>query len=210
MPAILVFAALAGHSQNPVQDGATHGKKMVRAVAAELPITLDGNLDEPAWQEAPISLGFVQRDPQEGAASSEKTEFRVLYTATTLYIGVICYDSDAQGVRATDRRRDSDLDYDDVVSIVLDTFHDHRNAYLFRTNPLGAQYDALITDEGNSRNENWDEQWDVATQITPAGWIAEFAIPFKSLRVSEENGNGWGFDLERVIRRKNEFSYWNN
>ena len=212
MPAILLLAALLGPAQNPLftQDGATHGKKTVRAVLTESAITLDGNLDEPAWQQAPVSLGLAQRDPQEGAPSSEKTEFRVLYTATTLYIGVICYDSDAQGIRATDRRRDSDLNYDDVLSVVLDTFHDHRNAYLFRTNPLGAQYDALITDEGTSLNENWDEKWDVAAQITPAGWIVEFAIPFKSLRVAEENGTAWGFDLERVIRRKNEFSYWNN
>jgi len=172
-------------------------------------VTLDGNLDEQAWQEAPISLGFVQRDPQEGAESSERTEFRVLYTATTIYIGVICYDSDAQGIRATDRRRDSELLNDDVLSVVLDTFHDHRSGFLFRTNPLGAQYDALITDEGNSVNVTWDEQWDIVTQITPAGWIAEFAIPFKSLRVPEEAGGGWGLELERVIRRKNELTYWN-
>src|SRR3989338_726387 len=83
---------------------ATHGRKSVQAVRTELPVLLDGNLDEPAWREAPISLGFVQRDPQEGEASTEKTEFRILYTATTLYIGVLCYDSDAQGILATERR----------------------------------------------------------------------------------------------------------
>ena len=177
---ILFLAALSGHAQNAAQNGSTHGKRKVQAVRSELPVTLDGNLDEPAWQEAPVSLGFVQRDPREGEPSSEKTEFRILYTATTLYIGVICYDADAEGIRATDRRRDSKLENDDMISVVLDTFHDHRNGYLFRTNPLGAQYDALITDEGNSTNVNWDEKWDVATQITPAGWIAEFAIPFKA------------------------------
>ncbi len=172
-------------------------------------MTVDGNLDEIAWQEAPISLGFVQRDPQEGMESTERTEFRVVYTATTVYVGVIAYDSDAEGIRATDRRRDSELQNDDILSIVFDTFHDHRNGFLFRTNPLGAQYDALITDEGSSVNVTWDELWDVAVQITPAGWITEFAIPFKSLRVPEENGEGWGLELERVIRRKNEFAYWN-
>ena len=213
LPAILLpvffLTAVAGRAQSSAQNGATHGKKTIQALRIETPITLDGNLDDPAWQEATISLGFLQRDPQEGAESSERTEFRVLYTATTLYIGVICYDSDSQGIRATDRRRDSELRNDDILSVVLDTFHDHRNGFLFRTNPLGAQYDALITDEGASVNETWDEQWDVVTQITPAGWIAEFAIPFKSLRVPDENGDGWGLELERVIRRKNEFSYWN-
>ncbi len=194
----------------PHAETRTHGQKTITAVRTELPVTLDGSLDEPAWQVARISLGFVQKDPQEGEPSTEQTEFRILYTATTLYIGVVCYDSNADGILATDRRRDSAMENDDTLSIVLDTFHDHRNAFLFRTNPLGAQYDALITDEGNELNENWDETWDVAAQMNPAGWTAEFAIPFKSLRVSEENGQSWGLDLERVIRRKNEFSYWNS
>ena len=176
----------------------------------ELPVAVDGNLDEPAWQEAEVSLGFVQRDPSEGEPSTERTEFRVLYTPTTLYVGVICYDSSAAGILATERRRDDPFDNDDTIALVLDTFHDHRNAFLFRTNPLGTQHDALITDEGRTVNKEWDEKWDVAARSTPAGWIAEFAIPFKSLRVYEQNEAGWGLDLERVIRRKNEFSYWNS
>ena len=176
----------------------------------ETPVTVDGNLDEPAWQGAEVTLGFIQRDPNEGEPSTKRTEFRILYTPETLYIGVICYDSDAEGIRATERRRDNTLENDDTIALVLDTFHDHRNAFLFRTNPLGTQYDALITDEGRTINPEWDEQWNVVSQITSVGWIAEFAIPFKILRVYEENGAGWGLDMERVIRRKNEFSYWNN
>ena len=193
------------------QNGSgTHGVKTVRAARAELAVTLDGSLDEPAWQDAPVLLGFIQKDPQEGQPSSERTEFRVLYTATTLYIGVICYDSSPGEILATERRRDDSLQNDDTITLVLDTFHDHRNAFLFRTNPLGTQYDALITDEGNTVNANWDEKWEAASGITPGGWMTEIAIPFKSLRLSEENGHSWGLDLERIIRRKNESSYWNN
>ena len=147
LPAVLfLLCALAsslGYAQStPSSVTRTHGQKTITAVRTELPVTLDGDLDEPAWQAAPISLGFVQKDPLEGEPSSERTEFRVLYTATTLYIGVVCYDSNAEGILATDRRRDSAMENDDMLSIVLDTFHDHHNAYLFRTNPLGAQYDA--------------------------------------------------------------------
>ena len=205
------FAVSSARAQQASRDGAgTHGKKVIRAVRTELPIVMDGNLDEPAWQEASIALGFLQKEPQEGENSTEKTEFRVLYTATTMYIGVICYDSNPQRVLGTERRRDNQLENDDTISLVLDTFHDHRNSYLFRTNPLGAQYDALITDEGNNVNANWDERWDVVSRITKSGWTAEFAIPFKSLRVrEEEDGQIWGLDVERVIRRKNEFTYWN-
>ena len=211
LPLLSALAASSSHAQSSLRiaDG-THGKKTITAIQIELPVDVDGSLDDPAWQQAQVSLGFVQKDPQEGEASTERTEFRVLYTATTLYVGVICYDAGAEGILATERRRDNNLGNDDTITIVLDTFHDHRNAFLFRTNPLGTQYDAMITDEGNNVNENWDEKWDVASQVSPAGWTAEFAIPFKSLRVSEKDGQGWGLDLERVIRRKNEFAYWNS
>ena len=210
LPLLHALTASPGQAQSVAQsNSSTHGNKSIRAVRTESPVLLDGNLDEPAWQEAVISLGFRQKDPLEGEPSTERTEFRILYTATTLYIGVICYDSNPQGILGNERRRDNDLINDDTISLVLDTFHDHRNSYLFRTNPLGTQYDALITDEGNDINVSWDERWDVVSRITAAGWTAEFAIPFKSLRVREEDGAHWGLDLERVIRRKNEFSYWN-
>ena len=78
---------------------------------------------------------------------------------------------------------------DDTISIALDTFHDHRDSYLFRTNPLGTQYDALVTDEGRTVNANWDERWDVAGRVHEGGWSAEFSIPFKSLRTNEEDGS---------------------
>ena len=211
LPLWFVLASSPGRAQEILRlpPEGTHGKRSITAVRTETPVVLDGIPDEPAWQEAPLSLGFVQKDPHEGEPSTERTEFRVVYTATTLYIGIICYDSGADEIRATERRRDNNLENDDTVSIVLDTFHDHRNAFLFRTNPLGAQYDALITDEGNDLNENWDETWDVAAQMNPVGWTAEFAIPFKSLRLSENEEQTWGIDLERVIRRKNEQTYWN-
>ena len=198
--------------QSPSQNGAgTHGRKTIRATAIEQPIQVDGDLGEAAWATAPVALGFIQRDPQEGQPSSEKTEFRVLYTPTTLYVGMICYDADAAGILARERRRDNSLENDDIVSIMLDTFHDHRNSFLFRTNPLGTQYDALVTDEGRNTNVNWDEKWDVATTVNEAGWVAEFAIPFKTLRIEEsDREQTWGMDIERVIRRKNELSYWNN
>ncbi|HWP84084.1 MAG TPA: DUF5916 domain-containing protein, partial [Terriglobia bacterium] len=211
--ALACAGAISGSwAQRTSQHAAgTHGQKTIRARAIEQPLQVDGRLEEPVWETAPVSLGFVQRDPQEGQPSSERTEFRVLYSPTTLYVGVICYDSDAAGILARERRRDNPLDNDDIVSIMLDTFHDHRNSFLFRTNPLGTQYDALVTDEGRNTNANWDEKWEVATSRNAAGWIAEFAIPFKTLRVEEsESEQIWGLDIERVIRRKNEFAYWNN
>ena len=191
----------------------THGLKMAVAlpIDGEVSLKVDGTLDEPVWQEARVNLGFLQRDPQEGAASTEQTEFRVLFDKKNIYIGVVCYDSQPDNILATERQRDARMQNDDTIAIVLDTFHDHRNFFQFQTNPLGTQHDALDTDEGRDHNVGWDTVWEVAAQVIPAvGWTAEFAIPFKSLRLAGTEAQVWGLDVERIIRRKNEFSYWTN
>ena len=189
--------------------------------------------------EGPGFPGVCAKRPERGRTLERKRPSSASSTAhTTLYIGVVASDRRADRILATEQRRDDRLESDDTVTIVLDTFHDHRNAFLFRTNPLGTQYDALITDEGtnealstdegnidalstdetnddgnngegNNVNESWDEKWEVASQVSPEGWTAEFAIPFKSLRMGGKDKQLWGLDLERVIRRKNELTYWN-
>jgi len=207
----LSMAGRASAQASGTQNGSTHGRKTIRAVATENPLVLDGNLDEAIWRQAPAATGFLQKEPQEGRPATENTEFRVVYTPTILYIAVTAHDSDPGAILANERRRDGDLGNDDNITIVLDTFHDHRNSYKFTTNPLGTQQDALVTDEGNSTNENWDEKWDVSARITAEGWVAEFAIPFKTVRVPEsEDGMVWGLDIQRFIRRKNESTSWDN
>ncbi len=208
---ILACAATPGYAQSIETAGTgTHGRKIVSAVRTEYPVVVDGDVEDVAWKQSPAAAGFVQKEPREGENATERTEFRILYDATTLYIAVHNFDSNPQGIIANERRRDGNLGGDDTVSIVLDTFHDHRNAFLFRTNPLGTQYDAQLTDEGRTINETWDERWEVSARRDSSGWTAEFAIPFKSLRVQEsDNGMVWGIEVERIIQRKTEAAYWN-
>ena len=77
-------------------------------------------------------------------------------------------------------RRDSRLQADDTIAVFFDTFHDHRNGYVFRVNPLGTKYDATVKDE-TELNSQWDEKWEAAAQITERGWEAEMAIPWKAV-----------------------------
>lgn len=186
------------------------GEKVAIAIPAESVIRVDGVLEESVWDTAPAVKGFLQRDPQEGDAATELTEVRIVYTSQSIFFGVICHDSNPEGIRATELRRDNDFENDDSFSLVLDTFHDHRNAFLFRTNPLGTQSDALITDEGRITNTNWDEKWNVAARIAEQAWTVEIEIPFKALRTTEQPVQIWGLDFERIIRRRTEFTYWNN
>jgi hypothetical protein len=182
-------------------------------------IDVDGLLEEPAWSVQEAATGFRQREPREGQPASEPTEVRVLYDDSTLYIGVRALDREPERIIARILQRDriirSDLgDWariagDDAVAIILDTFHDHRNAFIFATNPNGAEFDGLITDENPAYNAEWRGVWEVAAQRTDEGWSAEFAIPFRTLRFpAGSDEQTWGFNVERMIRRKNEETLW--
>ena len=188
------------------QTGSKIQKQSV-AVFVEKGPEVDGVLDDPVWeQSAPLS-DFQQRDPQEGAPASEYTTLRIVYTKEAIYFGFRCDDSQPTEIIATERRRDQDLTKDDSVAVILDTFHDRRNAFLFRTNSLGTQFDALLTEEGLDINVSWDEKWEAEANRSEEGWTAELMISFKSLRMGPQGE--WGLEIERLIRRKNEAAYWN-
>jgi len=183
------------------------------------PIRLDGVLTEAVWQTAPVASGFRQREPFEGDLATEDTEVRILYDGATLYIGIVARDRDPGSIisRILQRDRIMDTDFsgepefagDDAIAILFDPFHDHRNAMVFATNPNGAEFDATITDEGREINIDWRGVWQVKAQITNQGWSAEFAIPFRTLRFpGGDSEEPWGFNVYRVIRRKNEEALW--
>ena len=109
----------------------------------EAPV-LDGRMNDAAWEKAQASGPLLQEQPDEGAAGSERTEFRVVYTSTALYIGVWCFDREPEKIISRLMARDSPLPKDDAVCIALDPFLDRRNGYWFMINPNGAQSDALI------------------------------------------------------------------
>jgi hypothetical protein len=169
---------------------------------------IDGRLNEAIWESAIPLDGFRQRDPSEGDAATEPTRIRIIYDEASLYIGAELSDSEPSQIRASELRRDNTLESDDSFSVLLDTFYDHRNAFVFRVNPRGTRYDAQIRNENRFFLGDWDEQWTAAATMTEAGWAVEMAIPFKVLRFSGAKDQVWGLNFERVLKRKNEFSYW--
>jgi hypothetical protein len=202
----------------PVAATAT-AEPSARALRIDQEIEVDGLLDEPAWSVAEPATGFRQMEPREGEPATEPTEVIVLYDAKTLFVGVRALDREPDRILARILERDrvirAGLDSrarfaeDDAVALVFDTFHDHRNAFIFATNPNGAEFDGLITDERSSYNIHWRGVWEVAARRTLEGWSAEFAIPFRSLRYPPDPGEQtWGFNVERMIRRKNEQTLW--
>ena len=178
--------------------------KAIQAARTAAAPTVDGALDEPAWQLAHAVSDFFQQEPNVNQPAAGRTEVRVLATSDSFYFGIVC----ASGaVTARERRRDNPLADEDRFEIVLDTFHDHRNAYHFVINPLGTQYDALTTDEGRDVNVEWDERWWSEALITADGWTAEIRIPFTALR-SDETLDTFGINFSRFTRSTNEKVLW--
>ena len=187
----------------------TDGSHRIRILPINDPIKIDGRLDEPAWSQAEAATDFRQESPTEGAPASERTEVRVLYDRKNIYIGIRASDSEPSRMNARDLVRDSTFATDDRIEIILDTYHDQRNAFRFAVNPLGTQQDALITDEGKDINLSWDGSWISSGRIDAQGYVVEIEIPLTTLRFTE-GIDTWGFNISRVIRRKNEENLWSS
>jgi Domain of unknown function (DUF5916)/Carbohydrate family 9 binding domain-like len=199
--AIFVFTISAFAQEN--------GAKRIRVLRIIEPIKIDGRLDEPSWSQADAATDFRQQEPNEGEPASEKTEVRLLFDDKNLYVGIHAFDSEPARINSRELVRDATFSNDDKVEVLLDTYHDRRNAYRFAVNPLGTQQDALITDEGRDVNLSWDAPWISAGHIDETGWIVEIAIPLTSLRFTE-NADKWGLNFARIIRRKNEENLWSS
>jgi hypothetical protein len=200
------------------------GRPHLTAVAVESPPVIDGVVDlDPAWALAPAATQFAQTSPDEGQPASERTEVRVVYTREKLYVGVICFDSAPGGIVRAEGRRDSPLEKVDSFQILLDTFHDRQNAFVFGTTPAGAEFDGQVINDGGGNafaqggqqggslagfNLNWDGAWEVRSRVGDFGWSAELAIPLRTLRYQGGGARTWGLNFQRVIQRRNETAHW--
>lgn len=179
----------------------------LEALRIEEPVVVDGVLDDGAWSRAEVGAGFTQRQPEQYEPATEATEIRVVYNDRFLYIGVLARDRQPEAILAKEMGLDVPIYRDDGIVLLLDTFLDRRNAYFFETNAVGSRTDGLVTDEGRDFSTDWDGIWDVASRRTAEGWVAEFAIPFRTLRFDRES-ESWGLQVRRIIKRKNEITFW--
>lgn len=192
---------------SPVMTRDQDGRVTVRAVRTEERIVLDGRLTEAVYRDSPPIDEFVQQEPREGRPATERTEVWLLFDDLHLYVAARCLDSRAGIMVANEMRRDSEnLAQNDNFAVLLDTFHDQRNGFLFYTTPVGGLFDGYVTDERQVNGE-WNTVWDARTARSDSGWTVEMAIPFRSLRYAASGAQTWGINLRRVIRSKNEFVY---
>lgn len=170
------------------------------------PPSIDGRVTDPAWEGAAVASGFKQREPHEGQPMTDSTRVFILYDENYIYFGIKCY-QDPSTISAKEMQRGASLPYDDRVHIVLDTYLDGRNAFVFEVNPLGSVGDLIVSNNGRTRNQSWEGLFEGKSKITDKGWEAELAIPFKTLSF-DANKNSWGLFMNRFIPSRNEWGSW--
>jgi hypothetical protein len=169
-------------------------------------IRVDGQLNEATWNTAKPITAFVQRNPNEGAAPTHRTEARVAYDDQAIYIAVKAFDSEPDKIKGFLTRRDVGSS-SDWVRVYIDSYHDRRTAYSFAVNPVGVKLDTYHFNDTNE-DDSWDAVWEVATGRDSDGWHAEFKIPFSQLRFSRGGDGRLGFAIARQIARIDEVSTW--
>src|SRR5258708_1386268 len=167
---------------------------------------ITGELNEEVWRAAQAIDAFVQREPEDGGTPSERTEFRVAYSATTLFVQVHAYDRQPDRIVSYLTRRDQDSPCD-WIRVLVDSYHDRRTAYEFAVNPAGVKFDRYWFNDTNS-DDSWDAVWDVSVSRDAGGWSAEFRIPFSQLRFATGESKTFGFAVVREIARVKETSTW--
>ena len=207
-----VFPGAASAASQVTVIGDTPVLRALRLEVGE-EITIDGSLDEDAWQRGEPTTGFRQSEPETGTPATERTEIRVVFNSDNLYIGVELYDSDPNGLLGNQMVRDGALSADDRFMWMLDPFYDQTSGYFFEINPAGAMGDAQLVPAqggggfGMTENRAWDGIWMAQVTRHDQGWTAEIEIPFRTLNFDPE-AQAWGANFQRTVRRKNEESLW--
>ncbi|MDP2957280.1 MAG: DUF5916 domain-containing protein, partial [Longimicrobiales bacterium] len=206
--AVLLLARAPAASAQVSVTRTDDERPRIDAVEVREGIRLDGVLDDEVWQRAQAVTDFIQAEPLEGEAATERTEVRMAFDGDNLYIAAYLHDSEPDALVVTDIKKDFTEMEQDAFSVILDTFRDRRNGYVFMTNPEGARADQQVTNEGREINASWDAVWEVRSRRVADGWTTEMAIPFRALRFDEGADRPWGINFSRRIRRKNELAYW--
>ena len=201
----LALSPVAARGQSTLPATITDAeRRQATAVRVDETIRLDGRLDEAVWRGSSESR-FIQAEPREGQPATEETEVWVAYDESNLYVAARLHDSGEPTVNEI--RKDFGDTNQDVFQVILDTFRDRRNGYVFQTNPEGARGDRQVANEGREINRSWDAVWRVETERIEGGWTLEMEIPFRALRFDPANDR-WGINFGRLLRRNNESSYW--
>ena len=205
---IISFLLFSGFSNATEKDvDAVVSKKIIGAVRVQETPKIDGILDEEIWKNAPIASDFIQNSPNPGNQPSQKTEVRVLYDNTAMYIGATMYDVSKDSIMRQLSQRDEE-ENTDLFAVFIDTYKDGQSGYGFVVHPTGVQWDARYS-QAQGQDVSWNAVWMSAVSMDENNWYVEMKIPYSAIRFPEKPLQEWGINFARKIRRIREFDFWN-
>jgi hypothetical protein len=218
---LFLLSALLLQDPGPVYNGRAKELRVAVPRVMDAQVKIDGELDEPVWQQAAVLTGFSQYRPVDGLPAEDSTRVLVWYAPDAIYFGIQAYEPHGQ-VRATLADRDA-IDADDNIQLLLDTYDDHRRAFEFAVNPLGIQEDGVRSEGqdagaaggGNANGRfdgvvdlNPDFVWQSRGHVTPWGYQVELRVPYKSIRFQSVDPQNWGIQVVREVQHSGYEDTW--
>jgi hypothetical protein len=197
---LFIFTSLQIYGQN-------NSVSQVRGGSVSENIKIDGLLNEPFWMTVDSITDFTMIEPELNKPATFRTVVKIGADTKNLYFGIICYDKDPSKIVSFSKARDADLNNEDHIKLVLDTYKDGRNGYIFAVNPMAARYDALASIQGEEDNANWDGIWEAKSSKGSDFWVVEIKIPVSTLTF-KKGLQTWGFNIERRVQRFMETDRW--
>jgi hypothetical protein len=184
--------------------------RSIPAIKINQPVKIDGNLDDAVWKNIKPTGDFITISPVFGKESSRKTEVKICYDNTAIYVAAYMYDK-PQNIRKQLTARDViDRQDVDIFTVGFDTYHDKQNAFIFRVTAANVQGDSKQSQGASVVNDlTWDAVWESKTSIKKDGWVAEMKIPLSAIRFSKQDTQDWGLNFGRFVRKENENGLWN-
>ncbi len=166
-------------------------------------IKIDGILDDDAWKDIPLADDFIQLDPTEGQPVTQRTEVRLSYDNTAIYIGAMMYDSSPDSILHELGLRDEVENLNaDYFKVAFDTYNNRQDGYIFAVSASGVQTDYKASDP------TYDGVWQSAVHIGKNGWSVEMKIPYSAIRFPKKDEQLWGLQFARFMRRNREYDQW--
>ncbi len=175
-------------------------------LSGENAIGIDGILDDKGWKLAKWAGDFIEWEPDENTAPSQQTKFKIVYDNKFLYVAFRCYDTEPEKIEKRLSRRDGFVG--DGVAILIDSYHDKQNAFVFIVTAAGVKVDEFATENGNNFDDSWNPIWYTASNLDGEGWTAEMKIPFSQLKFGKSKEQIWGLECSRMVFREDEWSVW--
>ena len=202
---LLLCLGVNAQTPGPKQPPAA---KQLAAIRTAKPIKIDGLINDEAWKDAPVMTDLVEFRPAVGAVEKPetKTVSYLLYDDEGIYFGGYCYERTKDSIATELAGRDG-FGTNDYIGLIFDTYYDKQNGFEYFITPLGEQWDAKMTTNGE--DFSWNAVWKSGAVIHADGWSFEMFIPYSAIRFGKKEVQNWGMNITRR-RRKTEQQYtWN-